>query len=195
MSDYAQYRIGVLALQGAVSEHMAQITALGAQAVAVKQVAQLADLDALVLPGGESTAIGKLMVEYGFIDAIRTFAASGKALFGTCAGMILLASEIEGQSQPHLDLIAIRVRRNASGRQVSSYQADLAIKDMDAPFPAVFIRAPYVSELLADDVEVLAEVEKNNPVLVRQGNILACSFHPELSDDGRVMRLFLDMIG
>ena len=194
MSAYAQYRVGVLALQGAVSEHMAQITALGAQAVAVKQVAQLADLDALVLPGGESTAIGKLMVEYGFIDAIRAFAASGKALFGTCAGMILLASDIEGQSQPHLDLIAIRVRRNASGRQVSSYQADLAIKGMDTPFPAVFIRAPYVSELLADDVDVLAEVE-NNPVLVRQDNILACSFHPELSDDGRVMRLFLDMIG
>ena len=193
MSAYAQYRIGVLALQGAVSEHMAQITALGAQAVAVKQVAQLADLDALVLPGGESTAIGKLMVEYGFIDAIHAFAVSGKALFGTCAGMILLASDIEGQSQPHLDFIAIRVRRNASGRQVSSYQADLAIKGMDTPFPAVFIRAPYVSELLADDVDVLAEVE-NNPVLVRQGNILACSFHPELSDDSRVMRLFLDMI-
>lgn len=193
MSAYAQYRVGVLALQGAVSEHMTQITALGAQAVAVKQVAQLSDLDALVLPGGESTAIGKLMVEYGFIDAIRAFVASGKALFGTCAGMILLASEIEGQSQPHLDLIDIRVRRNASGRQVSSYQADLAIKGMDTPFPAVFIRAPYVSELLADDVAVLAEVE-NNPVLVRQGNILACSFHPELSDDERVMRLFLDMM-
>ncbi|TNG94500.1 pyridoxal 5'-phosphate synthase glutaminase subunit PdxT [Pasteurellaceae bacterium USgator11] len=191
MTDYSGCRIGVLALQGAVSEHMAQLAALGATAVAVKHVAQLEQLDGLILPGGESTAIGKLMRHYGFIEAIRQFAAEGKPLFGTCAGMILLAKAIEGDESAHLGLMDIQVRRNAFGRQKQSFQTALYINGLSTPFPAVFIRAPYISNLLSDNVQILAEVD-GSPVLARQDNLLVCAFHPELSTDPRITALFLD---
>ena len=187
------YRIGVLALQGAVNEHIVQLQRLGVSAIAIKQPAELENLDGLVLPGGESTVIGKLMRDYGFIKAIRKFVKQGKAVFATCAGMILLAKEIVGGEKPYLSLLDISVRRNAFGRQVDSFQMDLDIKGLSSPFPAIFIRAPYVETLLSPEVEVLAEIGKR-PVLVKQGNLLACSFHPELSADERVMQLFLQLV-
>jgi 5'-phosphate synthase pdxT subunit len=192
MTDYSRYTVGVLALQGAVSEHIAQLNSLGVTAVAIKKVEQLQTIDGLVLPGGESTAIGKLMREYGFIDAICHFAKQGKPLFGTCAGMILLAKEIESGEPNHLGLMDIQVQRNAFGRQIDSFQTALDIHGLTSPFPAIFIRAPYVSKLLSNKVEVLAEID-GNVVLVRQNNLLACSFHPELSQDNRIMALFMDM--
>lgn len=193
MTDFSNIRVGALALQGAVSEHLTQIEALGATAVAVKHITQLAGLDALVLPGGESTAIGRLMREYGFIEAIREFSAQNKPIFGTCAGMILLAKQIIGGEPSHLDLMDIAVQRNAFGRQIDSFQADLTVKGLEAPFPAVFIRAPYIAQLLSSDIEVLAEIE-GNVVLAKQNNLFACSFHPELTPDTRIMRLFMQMI-
>ncbi|OOF78451.1 glutamine amidotransferase subunit PdxT [Rodentibacter caecimuris] len=194
MKDYSAYKVGVLALQGAVSEHLAQIQSLGATAVTIKTVAQLDELDALVLPGGESTSIGKLMRTYGFIEAIQAFAKQNKPIFGTCAGMILLAKTLEGGEQAHLQLMDIAVQRNAFGRQVDSFQTDLAVKGLAKPFPAVFIRAPYISQILDKSaVEILAEFD-GNVVLAKQGNLLACAFHPELTSDNQVMSLFLGMI-
>lgn len=192
MKSYADYTIGVLALQGAVSEHLSQLANLGVTALAIKKVEQLSAIDALILPGGESTSIGKLMQQTDFIPAIQSFAAAGKPLFGTCAGMILLAKQIQGET-PHLGLMDISVVRNAFGRQVDSFQTSLPIKTLTDPFPAIFIRAPYISHLLADNIEVLAEID-GNIVLARQGKLLACSFHPELSGDNRIIQLFLDML-
>lgn len=180
--------IGVLALQGAVSEHLAQLAKLKVRGVAVKHVEQLAELDGIILPGGESTAIGKLMRQYGFIEALQQF-AQNKAIFGTCAGMILLAKKIVGGESPHLALMDISVQRNAFGRQVASFETDLAVQDIDKSVPAVFIRAPYIVET-AKEVSVLASFE-GHPVLAQQGKLLACSFHPELTNDLSVMQYFL----
>lgn len=193
MTDYSVYTVGVLALQGAVTEHMRQIERLGATALAVKTVEQLALLDGLILLGGESTAIGRLMRHYGFIEAIRDFARQRKPLFGTCAGMILLAKAIEGGEAAHLQLMDIRVQRNAFGRQTDSFQTDLKVKGLAQPFPAVFIRAPYIRHITSSAVEKLAEFN-GNTVLAKQDNLLACAFHPELTDDLSMMRLFLTMI-
>jgi len=184
--------IGVLALQGAVREHMNMIEKAGAKAVAVKKVEQLAEIDGLIIPGGESTTIGKLMVKYGFDEAIRQFAKS-KAIMGTCAGLIVLADEIIGNEQSHLQLLDISVERNAFGRQVDSFEQLLDIPGVGADFCAVFIRAPLVANLKSSDVKVLAE-HNNRAVLVRQGNILGMSFHPELTDDARLHQYFLRMI-
>ncbi|MDG6882462.1 Glutamine amidotransferase subunit pdxT [Phocoenobacter uteri] len=192
MNDYSHLKIGVLALQGAVSEHLAQIEKLGATAVAVKKVDQLEQLDAIILPGGESTAIGKLMREYGFIKALQNF-AKNRPLFGTCAGMILLAKHIVGGESSHLNLMDITVQRNAFGRQIASFQTDLTIKGLKGTVPAVFIRAPYIAEINSDQVEVLAQID-DHVVLAKQGNLLACSFHPELTNDTQVLELFLKMI-
>lgn len=191
MQAYSPLTIGVLALQGAVTEHLQQIRQLGAKAIAVKQTQQLEQLDGLILPGGESTAIAKLMRQYGFIEAIRHFSAQNKPIFGTCAGMILLANSIEGGEPAHLQLMDISVQRNAFGRQVDSFQTELAVKGLASPVPAVFIRAPYIQRC-ADQVEVLAQFEQNI-VLARQNNLLACSFHPELTQDLSLMQLFLTM--
>ncbi|MGV6989172.1 pyridoxal 5'-phosphate synthase glutaminase subunit PdxT [Testudinibacter sp. P80/BLE/0925] len=192
MQAHSTYRVGVLALQGAVSEHLAQLDALGVNAVAVKKAEQLATLDGLILPGGESTAIGKLMGEYGFIVAIQAFAAAGKPIFGTCAGMILLAKQIHGDETAHLGLMDIEVQRNGFGRQIDSFQTALCVKGISGTVPAIFIRAPYIRRLLSDQVEVLATVE-DRAVLVRQNNLLACAFHPELSQDQQILKLFLAM--
>ncbi len=184
-------KIGVLALQGAVAEHIRSLEKAGAEAVAVKRVEQLSDLDGLVIPGGESTTIGKLMRKYGFMDAIRAFAASGKAIFGTCAGLIVLAQRIEGQEDAHLELMDMTVARNAFGRQRESFETDLEVKGMDAPLRAVFIRAPLIKEVGAG-VDVLSTYN-GEIVTARQGNLLACSYHPELTDDYGLHAYFLSM--
>jgi 5'-phosphate synthase pdxT subunit len=174
--------IGVLAVQGNFREHAAMLRRLGAEPVEVRLPEQLVGLDGLVIPGGESTAIARLMALYGLDEALREFEAP---VFGTCAGMIVLDRE-------HLGLADITVRRNAFGRQVHSFEADLDIGHGDEPVRAVFIRAPWIEEL-GPDVEVLAEVD-GHPVLARQGRILVAAFHPELTDDTRIHELFLNQV-
>ena len=188
--------IGVLALQGAFREHRRMLEGLGASVSEVRRPEQLAGLSGLVIPGGESTTIGKLMVEYGLQEPIRALAASGGAVWGTCAGAILLATDILGTppqfgTQPSLGLLDITVRRNAFGRQRDSFETPLDVTGLDAPFPAVFIRAPVI-EAVGGGVEVLAQ-HAGETVLVRQGRVLASSFHPELTHDDRLHRLFLTL--
>ncbi|MCR8660424.1 pyridoxal 5'-phosphate synthase glutaminase subunit PdxT [Paenibacillus endoradicis] len=185
-------KIGVLALQGAVAEHMRSLESAGAEAVAVKRVEQLAELDGIVIPGGESTTIGKLMRKYGFIDALRQFHKDGKALFGTCAGLIVLADRIDGQEDAHLQLMDMTVARNAFGRQRESFETQLPVKGIDEPITAVFIRAPLISQV-GPAVEVLS-LYNGEIVTAREGNLLACSFHPELTDDYRLHAYFVEMI-
>ncbi|MDI3280291.1 MAG: pyridoxal 5'-phosphate synthase glutaminase subunit PdxT [Bacillota bacterium] len=183
-------RIGVLALQGAVAEHLHMLSELGCEAVAVKKPSQLDGLAGLIIPGGESTTIGKLMAEYGFDQRIRTLAAQGLAVYGTCAGLILLAKEIEGSAQPRLGLMDITAHRNAFGRQVESFEVDLPVPVLgDPPLRAVFIRAPYIVRV-GSGVEVLARYG-DKIVLARQGRFLASAFHPELTEDTRLHAYFL----
>jgi 5'-phosphate synthase pdxT subunit len=184
-------KIGVLALQGAVREHMQHIEALGATGVAVKRPRELDDIAGLIIPGGESTAIGKLMVEYDFIDAVRAFGEAGKPVYGTCAGMILLAQRIAEGDQPLLGLMDIEARRNAFGRQRESFEANLDIAGI-GPFRAVFIRAPWI-EAIGEGVQTLAEFD-NIKVMARQNQYLVSAFHPELTGDVRIHKYFLDMI-
>lgn len=183
--------IGVLALQGAVAEHIRSIELAGGTGVAIKRVEQLADIDGLIIPGGESTTIGKLMRKYDFIDAIRDFAGAGKPVFGTCAGLIVLAEKLEGAEEPHLRLMNITVARNAFGRQRESFETDLDVKGIETPLRAVFIRAPLIKEV-GPEVDVLSTY-KGEIVTARQGNLLASSFHPELTDDFRLHGYFLRM--
>jgi pyridoxal 5'-phosphate synthase pdxT subunit len=175
-------RIGVLAVQGNFREHAAVLRRLGAEPVEVRLPAQLEGLDGLIIPGGESTAIGRLMKLYGLDAAVRGFAGP---IFGTCAGMIVL-------DRDHLGLGDYGTARNAFGRQLHSFEADLDIGDGDEPFRAVFIRAPWLEEP-GDEVEVLAEVDAH-PVLAREGRLLVAAFHPELTDDTRVHERFLNMV-
>jgi 5'-phosphate synthase pdxT subunit len=184
-------KIGVLALQGAVTEHMRSIQAAGGEPVAVKRTEQLDELGGLIIPGGESTTIGKLMRKYGFIDAIRSFSGQGKPVFGTCAGLIVLAERIEGQEEAHLQLMNMTVARNAFGRQRESFETDLPVKGIDEPIRAVFIRAPLIKEV-APDVDVLSTYN-GEIVTARQGHLLASSYHPELTDDCRLHAYFLNM--
>lgn len=186
-------KVGVLALQGAFREHRAALARLSADGGEVRTVEDLAAVDGLIIPGGESTTIGKLMRRYGLDTAIRDRVAAGMPLYGTCAGMILMAREIEGSDQLRLDLMDVTVRRNAFGRQVDSFECDLPVAVLGAePLHAVFIRAPYISRV-GSGVTVLAETA-GKIVLARQGNLLASAFHPELTTDTRVHRYFLDMI-
>ncbi|MFF2890793.1 pyridoxal 5'-phosphate synthase glutaminase subunit PdxT [Paenibacillus sp. NPDC057967] len=185
-------KIGVLALQGAVAEHIRSLEAAGAEAVAIKRVEQLDELHGLVIPGGESTTIGKLMRKYGFLDAIRQFSAQGKPLFGTCAGLIVLAERIEGDEEAHLKLMDMTVARNAFGRQRESFETDLDVKGINEPIRAVFIRAPLIKEVGAG-VEVLSTYN-DEIVTARQGTLLAASYHPELTDDFRLHAYFLEMV-
>jgi pyridoxal 5'-phosphate synthase pdxT subunit len=175
-------KIGVLAVQGNFREHAAMLRRLGAEAVEVRKPEQLAGLDGLVIPGGESTTFMRLMRLYGLEDAIRQFE---RPILGTCAGLIVLDRE-------HLGLLDITVARNAYGRQVSSFEADLCLRGEDKLLRGVFIRAPRV-ERAGDGVEVLAELD-GEPVLLRQGRLLVATFHPELTDDTRVHELFLDTV-
>ncbi|MEC0230861.1 pyridoxal 5'-phosphate synthase glutaminase subunit PdxT [Paenibacillus alba] len=185
-------KIGVLALQGAVAEHIRGIEKAGAEGVVVKRTEQLAELDGMILPGGESTTIGKLMRTYGFIEALQAFSAAGKPIFGTCAGLIVIAKEITGQPEAHLGLMDITVARNAFGRQRESFETDLPIKGIDENVRAVFIRAPLI-EKVGPDVDVLATYD-GQIVAAQQGHLLAASFHPELTDDFRLHSYFLDMV-
>jgi 5'-phosphate synthase pdxT subunit len=174
-------RIGVLALQGNFREHAAMLRRLGAEPVEVRKPEQLEGLDGLVVPGGESTTFLRLMRLYGLEEAIRSFE---QPVFGTCAGLIVLGRD-------HLGLVDVDVARNAYGRQVHSFEADLDLAGEDVPLRGVFIRAPRVTSV-GDDVEVLAELG-GEPVLLRQGRFLVATFHPELTDDTRVHELFLDL--
>jgi len=186
-------KIGVLAIQGDVIEHRAVLRRLGVEEVEVRSPRDLADLDGLILPGGESTTIGKLMVRYGLDRAIPDQAGRGMAIYGTCAGMILLARRAAGGEPPLLRLMDISVIRNAYGRQVDSFEADLDIPVLGPPpLRAVFIRAP-VLDHVGPGVEVLASLD-GRPMLAREGRLLASSFHPELAPDDRVHRYFLSMV-
>lgn len=184
-------RIGVLALQGAVSEHIKSLSACGTAAVAVKHAEDLDGLDGLVLPGGESTTMRRLMDKYNLFEVIKIFAES-KPVFGTCAGLILMARRIDGRQSPHLGLMDIDVRRNAYGRQVDSFEADLAIKHVSDHYHGVFIRAPYIISS-GEGVEVLSTYEEHI-VACRQGHFLTCAFHPELTDDLSMHRYFAHMV-
>ena len=183
-------RIGVLALQGAVREHLVSLERCGVSGKPVKHTADLADLDGLIVPGGESTTVGKLLVRYGMLTPIKEKALAGMAVFGTCTGLILLARHIEGYDQPCLGLMEMTVRRNAFGRQVDSFETGLSIAALGTePFRAVFIRAPEVIRV-DPSVECLAHYE-DRIVLVRQGRFLAAAFHPELTADARLHQYFL----
>ncbi len=184
-------KVGVLALQGDVREHVSALDAAGATPVAVRHAYSLAAVDALVLPGGESTTMGKLLDRFDLLEPLRSRALEGMPLYGTCAGMILMARDITGHDPApnRLAVMDIAVQRNAYGRQVDSFEADLDVAGLDGSFRAVFIRAPDVTSA-GDGVEVLARWE-GRPVLVRQDNLLASSFHPELTGDPRLHELFL----
>ncbi len=183
-------------MQGAFIEHEKVLQRLGVDTVEVRLPKDLEGVDGVIIPGGESTTIGKLAVQYQLIEPLRALAQSGKPLWGTCAGLIFMAKEV-GRDQPLLGLMDVTVQRNAFGRQVDSFEADLHIKGVDGDrlFHAIFIRAPLI-EAVGDDIEVLARVEKDNAeviVAARQGNLLVTSFHPELSNDDRFHRYFLKM--
>ncbi|WP_157537626.1 pyridoxal 5'-phosphate synthase glutaminase subunit PdxT [Nocardioides sp. Root190] len=186
--------IGVFALQGDVREHLQTLTALGADAFAVRRPSELERCDGLVLPGGESTTMAKLARTFELLEPLRERIAGGMPTFGTCAGMILLADRIEGGTadQETIGGLDVTVRRNAFGRQVDSFEGDLDFAGLADPVHAVFIRAPWV-EQTGPKVEVLA-VAQGHPVAVRQGHLLATSFHPEVDGDGRVHRVFLDLV-
>jgi pyridoxal 5'-phosphate synthase pdxT subunit len=177
------FRIGVLAVQGNFREHAAVLRRLGAEPVEVRLPEELDGLDGLIVPGGESTAIARLMRLYGLDDAVREF---GAPIFGTCAGMIMV-------DRDHLGLADIRAERNAFGRQVHSFEADLELEgEGEAPLRAVFIRAPWIEDA-GDGVEILASVD-GHPVLARDGRVLIAAFHPELTDDTRIHELFLNLV-
>lgn len=185
--------IGVLALQGAFIEHEDILARLGVEAVEVRLPRHLEGLDGLIIPGGESTAIGKLALRWQLVEPIRAMAQAGRPVWGACAGTILMAREIVDGDQPLLGLMDITVRRNAFGRQVDSFEADLMIPVLgEEPFHAVFIRAPLI-ECTGKGVEVLARLEGETVVAARQGNLLATAFHPELTDDDRFHRYFLTL--
>jgi 5'-phosphate synthase pdxT subunit len=188
-------KIGVLALQGAFIEHKKILTNIGVEAVEVRLPKHLADLDGLIIPGGESTTIGKVAEQWGLLEPIRAFAQSDRPLWGTCAGMILMAKKVmDGlPGQPFLGLMDITVRRNAFGRQVDSFEADLKVAALgEAPFHAVFIRAPLI-EQLGKEVEILTQLEDGTIVAARQENLLVTAFHPELTSDDRFHRYFLTL--
>ncbi|CAB4570694.1 unannotated protein [freshwater metagenome] len=191
-------RVGVLAVQGDVREHINSLTSLSVAVQKVRNPEELKTVNALVIPGGESTTISMLAKRVGLMDPLRKFVKDGFAVYGSCAGMIMLADEIlDGRSdQETIGGLDITVRRNAFGRQVDSFETDLTVKDFDKSFRAIFIRAPWV-ERVGESVEVLAAVTTENgsqhPVMVRQGSVLATAFHPELTNDNRVHEYFVQM--
>jgi 5'-phosphate synthase pdxT subunit len=182
-------KAGVLALQGDFREHAAVLTDVGAAAVEVRTPEELAQVDALVIPGGESTTISKLARSAGLVEPIVERACAGMPMLGTCAGMIVMATRVEG-GEPLLGLVDIAVRRNAYGRQVDSFEADVDVRGVDQPVRAVFIRAPVVDDV-GDGVSVLAELE-GRPVVLEYGSLVVASFHPELVREGALHRYVLD---
>jgi 5'-phosphate synthase pdxT subunit len=185
-------KAGVLALQGDFREHAGVLADLGATPVLVRTAEELAEVDCLAIPGGESTTIGRLARIHGLVEPVRQRAAAGMPVLGTCAGMIVMAKEVAG-GDPLLSLMDVRVARNAYGRQVDSFEAEVSIQGEDRPVRAVFIRAPVV-ERIGEGVEVLAELE-DRPVVVEQGRLLAAAFHPELAGDPRLHRRLLEKAG
>ncbi|GGM43356.1 pyridoxal 5'-phosphate synthase subunit PdxT [Paraliobacillus quinghaiensis] len=185
-------KIGVLGLQGAVREHVRSIEACGAEALIVKKKEQLAEIDGLILPGGESTTMRRLINQYDFFEPLQQFGERGKPIFGTCAGLILLATEIVGQDNAHLQLMNMKVERNAFGRQKDSFEAKLHITGVAEDFQAVFIRAPFIVDV-GNQVEVLA---RHNDAIVaaREGHYLCSAFHPELTEDDRLTQYFVNMV-
>ena len=189
--------VGVLALQGDFREHVGMLDAMGCRVTEVRTPEELHKVDALVIPGGESTAIGRLARIYELIEPLRRRVEEGMPVLGTCAGMIFLGAATTGPEQPQLGVLDIVVQRNAFGRQIDSFEADLDVAGEDEPFEAVFIRAPWIVKV-GRDVEVLATVQdggtgESRPVFVRQGHVLATSFHPELTGDDRIHRMLLDL--
>jgi 5'-phosphate synthase pdxT subunit len=186
-------KVGVLALQGAFREHIRTLESLGVDAVEIRLPGEIDDVDGLIIPGGESTTMRKLMVEYRFIDNVKEFAAAGKAIFGTCAGLIVMADRVNGKKQNLLNLIDIDVERNAYGRQVDSREADIPCGSLgEEAFHAVFIRAPQILGT-GPGVEELARYQ-GQIVLAREKNILVATFHPELTGDARIHKYFLQML-
>jgi 5'-phosphate synthase pdxT subunit len=187
-------RIGVLALQGAFAEHVAVLRQLDTEATEVRLPGQLAGLDGLIIPGGETTTITNLMLSYDFREEIARLAKGGLPVFGTCAGMVLLASEVIGNGFQPVAAMSIAVRRNAFGRQLESFENELSIPALgEAPFPGVFIRAPII-ERADDGVEVLARLSDGTMVAARQDKLLVCAFHPELTEDRRFHQYFLNIV-
>ncbi len=187
-------KIGVLALQGAFAEHIAALRRLKVEAVPVRLPQELVGLDGLIIPGGESTSIGKLMLDYSLRNEIENLAKNGLPILGTCAGMILLAKRNSDAYTESLGLMAITVRRNAFGRQKDSFETELSIPALgEEPFPGVFIRAPVI-EQANGEVEILARLADGTGVAARQGKILALAFHPELTDDLRFHQYFIDIV-
>ncbi|MEW8986031.1 MAG: pyridoxal 5'-phosphate synthase glutaminase subunit PdxT [Bacillus sp. (in: firmicutes)] len=185
-------KIGVLGLQGAVREHVHSVEESGAEAIVIKKVEQLDEIDGLILPGGESTTMRKLIDKYQFMDKLKEFANSGKPMFGTCAGLILLAKRVVGYDEPHIGIMDVTVERNSFGRQRESFEADLDITGVASDFPAVFIRAPHIVDA-GENVEVISKHD-GRIVAAREGNVLGCSFHPELTDDHRLTQYFVTMV-
>lgn len=189
-------RIGVLALQGDVAEHSNMIAGAGAEPIPVKQIAHLESVDGLILPGGESTTIGKLLRRFELLPPLRSRVRAGFPVYGTCAGMILLADEVEDAAtdQPTIGGMDISVRRNAFGRQRESFEVDLSVPSVGtAPIHALFIRAPVITRR-GPHVDVLARIDGERIVAARQGNMLVSSFHPELTGDDRLHRYFIHMV-
>ena len=184
-------RIGVLALQGDFAAHAAVLDGVGVRAIEVRRAAELRELDGLVVPGGESTTLLNLMGDEPWFDALRDLHARGGAILGTCAGAILLAREVTGPTQPSLGLLDVTVQRNAFGRQIDSFETEIRLANDPAPLPAVFIRAPRIVRAGAE-VDVLARLD-DEPVLVRQGRVLAATFHPELTGDRRLHAAFVTL--
>ena len=187
--------IGVLAIQGDFAEHIAVLDRLSVNAREVRLPGQLESLDGLIIPGGESTTLSRLMSIYDLREPIARMAREGRTVWGTCAGMIMLAREITEQDPVPLGIMDIGVQRNAFGRQVDSFEQPLCIAGLDhKPFRGIFIRAPVIIRV-GEEVSVLSSLEDGRPVAVRQGNLLATAFHPELTNDTRVHRYFLDVAG
>ena len=195
-------RVGVLALQGAFIEHITTLRNLGVEAVEVRLPRELENLSGLIIPGGESTTVGKLAVTYGLLEPIKEMAGEGMPIWGTCAGLIFLAERVQGMEQPLLGVMDLTVTRNAFGRQVDSFEAEISIPALDVvgrpeergrPFHAIFIRAPLITDI-GDDVSVLARMDDGATVAARQDNLLGTSFHPELTSDTRIHRYFLAMV-
>jgi 5'-phosphate synthase pdxT subunit len=193
-AGFSDLTIGVLALQGAFIEHVQMLSRLGANAREVRLPSDLDGLDGLIIPGGESTTIGKLLVSYELLEPLRQLVGSGFPIYGTCAGTILLAKDIGGLDQPLLATMDLVVERNAFGRQLQSFETDVKIAGLgDEPFRAVFIRAPAITST-GPGVDVLASLENGPIVAARQGSLLVSCFHPELTDDDRFHRAFLEQV-
>jgi 5'-phosphate synthase pdxT subunit len=186
-------RVGVLALQGDVREHARVLSALDVETVRVNQPGHLDQVAGLIIPGGESTTIGTLALRFGLLEPLAKAIADGLPTFGTCAGLIFLSARLTEGEQPLLGVLDVTVQRNAFGRQNESFEMPLEVAGFNDPFPGVFIRAPWVAKV-GNEVEVLAEVD-GHPVMVREANVLASSFHPEMTGDTRIHQMFLEGSG